>query len=187
MSVIHFDVLGTATPQGSKKAYVRGGRAILVEERKAGIDLWRGSVVRAACQALQGRQGFTGPVAVDVEFRFTRPKGHWRTGRNAHLLRDGADPYPPTKDIDKLQRSTFDAITTARVWRDDALVVDVHARKVWADHGRPGATIAIRDATPVTHDGQHPECFDCGSATCPECKQGKRCYGPPCVNARRDS
>lgn len=156
MTAIEFTVLGTPTPQGSKRPFVRGGRAILVEERKEGIDTWRGDVVRAACDALNARDPqhfadtsgplFDGPVVVDIEFRFTRPKGHWRTGRNAHLLRDSAPPYPLTKDVDKLQRSTFDAITTASVWRDDALVVDVHARKAWADHERPGATIRI--ATP---------------------------------------
>ncbi|MBO0875371.1 MAG: RusA family crossover junction endodeoxyribonuclease [Pseudonocardia sp.] len=150
MTAIEFTVLGTPTPQGSKRPFVRGGRAILVEERKEGINTWRGDVMRAAQMAVERDDIdmlplFDGPVFVTIEFRFTRPKGHWRTGRNAHLLRDTAPAYPVgRRDVDKLQRSTFDALTTIGLWRDDGDVVDVHASKAYADLARPGATIRIQ-------------------------------------------
>lgn len=153
MTVLEFTVLGTPAPQGSKRPFVRGGRAVLVEERRDSINLWRGDVVRAAIDARNdpwtgrthdnGAPLFDGPVFVTVEFRFTRPKNHYRTGRNAHLLRDAAPLFPAgMPDVDKLQRSTFDAITTAGVWKDDCQVVDVHATKRYAP--APGATIRIQ-------------------------------------------
>lgn len=66
----------------------------------------------------------TGPVALEVTFTLPRPKAHYRTGRNSHLLRDNA-PHRPDRlpDLDKLLRSTMDALTAAGVWADDAQVV----------------------------------------------------------------
>lgn len=34
----------------------------------------------------------------------------------------------------------------------------------------------------LAHYGQHPECFDCETVTCPDCKAGKHrnCDGQPC-------
>lgn len=86
-------------------------------------------------------------------FAMARPKGHYRTGRNAHLLRDGAPPYPAgTPDLSKLCRATEDALTDAGVvWADDAQVVEyTRLAKVYAGQpgelAVPGAVIMIRQA-----------------------------------------
>lgn len=56
-----------------------------------------------------------------VTFHLPRPKGHYRTGANAHLLRDSAPEQPSVKpDLDKLVRSTMDGLSEAGVWHDDA-------------------------------------------------------------------
>lgn len=159
MTAIEFTVLGTPAPQGSKKGFYNKHlrRVQLVDDNKRPLADWRGDVVRAAVEALPGiadasaqpgyRPLFDGAVCVDIEFRFDRPKGHYRTGRNANLLRDTAPTYPTGKpDIDKVLRATLDAITAAKVWRDDAQVVYVEMHKAYADRKRPGATIRI--ATP---------------------------------------
>ncbi|MGH3500203.1 MAG: RusA family crossover junction endodeoxyribonuclease, partial [Nocardioidaceae bacterium] len=88
-----------------------------------------------------------------IEFRFNRPKSHYGTGGNAHLVKASAPLFPTGKpDADKLLRSVFDALTAARVWRDDAQAVYLGARKVYADARPPGATILIEHHgdTPVT-------------------------------------
>lgn len=36
-------------------------------------------------------------------------------------------------DLDNLEKAVMDALTTARVWDDDALVVDKRSVKVWGD------------------------------------------------------
>ncbi len=143
MSVV-LRVMGTPAPQGSKRHV---GRGVMVESSKA-VGPWREAVVGEAQR--QGAAGLMipGPVAVDLTFFLARPKGHYRTGRNANLLRDSAPRHPWGKpDLDKLARSTLDGLVQAGVLADDALVVDMHARKEYADSpALPGARIRIEEA-----------------------------------------
>jgi len=147
---VRIEVYGLPTAQGSKRAFVNKhtGRAHVTETNDSKVKTWREDVKQAALQALDGGARFTGPVKVSVDFYFLRPKGHYRTGRNAHLLKDTAPPYPASKpDVDKLLRSTFDAITTTGLWEDDCRVVEVWATKRYVAEGRhQGAHIWIREA-----------------------------------------
>lgn len=146
MDALDFFVTGHPAPQGSKKAYVRGGRAVLVEQSDR-VAPWRQDVV-AEAKRVKADTLWTPPPMVQVHFRFyfRRPKGHYRTGRNAHLLREAApEKYHAQKpDIDKLQRSTLDALTTAGLITDDCAVAKVQAEKLWIHHGdTAGARIWI--------------------------------------------
>ena len=75
---------------------------------------------------MQGLADWTpldGPLVASMVFTFARPKGHYRTGRNAHLLRDSAPARPHgMPDLSKILRSTEDALKGI-VWHDDARVV----------------------------------------------------------------
>ena len=87
-----------------------------------------------------------------MTFFFARPRSHYRTGRNAHLLRDDA-PIAPTSapDLSKLIRSTEDALGDAGAIVNDARIVDHNARKRYthADFPMPGAIIVLRRPTPT--------------------------------------
>lgn len=144
-------VYGTPAPQGSKRGFVsKNGRVSMVES-SAKVKPWREAVKYAVWQHAQDTDAdrlapmLTGPVEVGVTFYLPRPKGHYRTGRNAHLLKDGAPPFPAGKpDLDKLLRSTLDALSEAGVWRDDSQVVRlVRLEKVY---GQPGARITVAPA-----------------------------------------
>ena len=83
-------------------------------------------------------------------FTFVRPKSHYRTGRNAHLLRDDAPTRPATiPDLSKLARSTEDALKDAGVIRDDSLIVEYRRlAKVYAGEdpdalSTPGVLVRI--------------------------------------------
>lgn len=90
----------------------------------------------------------TGPVLVDAVFYLPRPKSHYGTGRNTSRLKDSAPLVPTTKpDSDKILRSTLDALTSAQAYRDDSQVVDVQARKRYADGRPPGAEITVKELT----------------------------------------
>jgi len=148
-----FHAAGTPGAQGSKR-HVGNGR--LIESSKK-VKPWRASVEAAARTAahLTGWPTATGPVRVRVRFRIARPAAHYRTGRNAHLLRAGAPAFPVQHqhgDVDKLQRSTFDALTAAGVIADDKLVVSVDAWKVWASEaeGAVGASIRVSTIDPAS-------------------------------------
>lgn len=148
-------VYGLPVPQGSKGAKVFKGRATLFDTNAQRLDPWREHVKKAAEDATRYHDTLTGPLKVWVFFTFQRPKSHYRTGRNAHLLRDTAPAMPTGRDlgdVDKLQRAVFDSLTEAQVWADDCLVVDVRARKVYAGEDeyaldKPGVSVIVEPLT----------------------------------------
>lgn len=137
-------VPGKPAPQGNKHHV---GNGIMVENKT--LKPWRESI-RAALldEHNQPRTRFgDAAMAVHIEFLFTRPKSHYRTGRNAHLLRDNAPTWPTSKqlgDADKLARAICDATTSAGVWHDDAQVVWMHVVKRYAAADQtPGCVIHL--------------------------------------------
>lgn len=140
-----FEVFGTPAPQGSKRHV---GNGVMVESSKK-VKPWRADVRDAALAVRNGRDLLDGPLIADMVFTFLRPRGHYRTGRNNHLLRDGVPPQPCVMpDLSKLVRSTEDAITKI-LWTDDARVVEYgRLAKVYVGSDpdaldRPGALIRI--------------------------------------------
>lgn len=146
MNTLSFRVYGTPAPQGSRRHV---GNGVMVESSQK-VKPWRQDVKYAALDATGGydvRTTLRGPVRVDVTFYIARPKGHHRTGKNAALIRDTAPTWPATKpDLDKLLRSTLDALGEAAVWNDDSQVVRVTAFKRYAYDDEPaGAEISVQE------------------------------------------
>jgi crossover junction endodeoxyribonuclease RusA len=121
---IRLVVYGHPAPQGSKKHV---GKGVMVESSKY-VKPWREDVRASAEAWIAPRRPWVSldeALLVRMVFSFARPRSHYRTGRNAHLLRDGAPARPHgIPDVSKLARSTEDALTSAGIWRDDARVVD---------------------------------------------------------------
>jgi Holliday junction resolvase RusA-like endonuclease len=149
-------VYGTPAPQGSKR-HVGGG--VMIESSKK-VKPWRQDVKYAALAAVEASPGFTildGPLVASMVFAYARGKGHYRTGRNAHLLRDSAPLRPAVMpDLSKILRSTEDALTGV-AWADDARVVGYRRlEKYYAGDsapdvlGRPGCVIHIWQLGAVT-------------------------------------
>lgn len=158
-SVLTIHVLGSATPQGSKHgrpiyrgkkgARVFTGKVAVVEQMKVPLQQWR-SDIKAAADAHAGHFPAGMPVRVVVYFSMRRPttapkrRRTWPIGRR--------------NDVDKLLRSTFDALTAAAVFPDDGQVQSGGFDKDYAGYGpgpqHPGATIII---SPVT-EGTRPVC-----------------------------
>lgn len=140
---VAFDVYGLAGPQGSKSVFVnpRTGRA-QTRESSAKVQPWRQAVAIAARQAARGLEPLSKSVAVRVTFWMPCPVDapKWRR-------------YQSTMpDLDKLLRSTFDGISFAGVWADDARVVTVAAEQRYSDSAT-GARIEIWDLHPHERDG----------------------------------
>ena len=136
MTTYQLRVHGLPAPQGSKR-HVGGGRMIEASKK---VGPWRAAIVtQATAMGLNDLQ-LDGPITMRCTFYLPRPSTH----RNARGLRPGAPKHPAKiPDLDKLLRSTFDALTTAGVWRDDAQVVVVSAAKTYADTFPPGALISL--------------------------------------------
>lgn len=84
-----------------------------------------------------------GPLAVSLVFVMPRPKSHFRTGKNSHLVKDGAPDYPH-QDIDNLAKGALD-VMTGRVYEDDRQVILMHGCKVYGDPGRTVVEIERAD------------------------------------------
>lgn len=121
--ILQFTVYGKPEPQGSSRAFVRGGRAVITSDNPK-MKGWRGRIAVIAYGAMNEQEfptpafGRHVPVSVDVEFRVLRPKSA-KKDRIFPVVRP---------DADKLLRATFDALTKI-AYHDDAQVVNVTVRK----------------------------------------------------------
>lgn len=126
---ISFTVHGLAIAKGSMKAFQPKGmtRPVLTSTAK-GLKAWE-QTIRGELQFVMAHTSkeillalFDAPIAVGLRFHMPTPKKNKRK-------------YPTTKpDIDKLARSAVDALSTV-VFRDDAQVVALQVRKVYAEAG----------------------------------------------------
>ena len=132
-------------------------------ESSAAVIPWREAVKSAALVSKRaGAPCLDGPLVVGMVFAFSRPRSHFRTGRNAHLLREDAPVAPMgAPDLSKLARSTEDAITDAGLWVDDARVAEYcRLAKVWCGGGGenalcvPGVVVAAAPLAWRLEDGQ---------------------------------
>lgn len=132
--VITFTAPGEPIPQGSKSAFVRGKRAVMIEANPK-LKTWR-QIVTLYARRHAGK--FTGERALYVTYVFylTKPKSVLRW-------------LPWVKpDLDKLIRAVNDSISNAGVWDDDGRVTTIAASKRYADESHPpGATITIKEDT----------------------------------------
>ncbi len=115
--MITFTVEGTARPQGSKR-HVGGGRMI---ESSKHVGAWRDFVRLKAAQEMSKWPVAEGPVSVDIQFYFDRPKKHYNS---KGLRADAPDKHTTKPDIDKLLRAVLDAMTGI-VFKDDSQVQQV--------------------------------------------------------------
>ena len=124
-------VPGVPQPQGSKQAFIRGTRAVLVEANKK-LPSWRQSVTDALEAANVGCEPLEGAVDVTLTFFMPKPKSVTR------LL-------PSVKpDLDKLIRAILDAGTKAGIYNDDSQVVEIVANKFYSSPELPtGVLITI--------------------------------------------
>jgi Holliday junction resolvase RusA-like endonuclease len=153
---VTFTVRGIPVPQGSARAFIAGGRAIVATEAHRGsLGAWRTAIAQEARAAIGDAALLAGPVAVRVDFVMARPRSHYlpANGRRSEpVLRLDAPMWHTGKpDVNKLERALFDALK-AVVWHDDEQVVDARARKPYtleagpSRYMNPGAVVSIRPA-----------------------------------------
>lgn len=136
MTAIRLQVFGIPAPQGSKR-HVGGGRMIEASKK---VKPWREAIAEQAYRSNLTDIALDGALMMRVSFYLPRPKGH----SGVKGLRLSAPRWPfRVPDLDKLLRSTNDALTQAGVIADDARLVVIHAQKVYADDRASGADIYI--------------------------------------------
>ena len=156
--IAQFEVYGSPAPQGSKSPYVgRDGKAHLLEGSsetgRQKFKDWREDVKQAAEAWMLQHRVFE-PVGVPVHlylvFRFQRPASYPKRKTKYGALRrvlwgsHYVEWHGVKPDLDKLVRLAKDSLTSAGLYRDDALVCGVIAFKVFGENCRPGVTIGLR-------------------------------------------
>lgn len=149
--MIAFQVLGTPAPQGSKRHV---GKGIMVESSLK-VKPWREAVKSAAWDCRHGmwegdlKPPLVGPINVSLHFYLLRPKSHYGTGRNQGNVKISAPAFPAGRpDLDKLIRSTLDALTESGLIHDDAQIVQLTAWKdyIYEIQDTPGVFITVAQA-----------------------------------------
>lgn len=125
--MLTFFVPGVPAPQGSK-SLSRSGHMYEANKR---LKPWRDQIVFHARRAHGRQEPIDAAVKVTAVFLFPKPK--------TTKFKDHPAGKP---DVDKLCRAVLDSLTIARVIRDDARVVELSARKEWADT-KNGAQITV--------------------------------------------
>lgn len=149
---IEFTVYGKPVQMGSKKAFIPKGwkRAIITDDNGDKRKQWAGAVSQEAAAVMDGRELIGGKVLLSVDFYFSRPKSHFRSGKNAHLLKDDAPQWHiQTPDLDKLERCLLDAMTGI-VYRDDSQVCGVMKGKHWTTEQARAVVKVMADDSNVT-------------------------------------
>jgi Holliday junction resolvase RusA-like endonuclease len=121
MDVLTIRVLGVPAPQGSHTRMPNG--AMLNGSSKTGRakhKAWRTAVTETARETWGDQPPLDGPLYLSVTFRFPMPKS-----RPAATRRAGIGWHTTRPDLDKVLRTTLDALTDAGTITDDARVCSI--------------------------------------------------------------
>lgn len=142
MNPITIHIPGDPEPGGSKTAFALRNRAGAIVTRPSGAPIinmtdanpkaakWKKTCATCARQAYRG-EPLDEPLRVEFVFTIERPKS----------VKPSARPHPTVKpDCTKLIRPIEDALTGI-IWRDDALIIEQSARKVYGFP--PCATVIV--------------------------------------------
>jgi Holliday junction resolvase RusA-like endonuclease len=147
-TAITFDVGAEPKGQPRPRAFARKfGDKWQAQVYDAGTAEGFKSAVALAARPHLPADPIAGAVSLSLTFRMPRPKGHYRTGRNSHVLRETAPFYHTGRpDADNLVKAVTDSLTQLGMWRDDSQVCMVRVFKRYAESGeRPGVLVSITE------------------------------------------
>ena len=137
-------ICGEPKAQPRVKATAFAGRARVYTPSTAKI--WK-ELVAIALKEYAGR-GIREALRVDLHFFFKRPKSHFGTGKNEHVIKDSAPKYHTIKpDKDNLEKAVFDVLSASKtgigLWHDDAQIVAGETKKDYDDISPVGMRIVV--------------------------------------------
>jgi Holliday junction resolvase RusA-like endonuclease len=150
MTLLEFQVPGApvAQPRGRATRYGAKG-AVRIYNPPGRSRAWRALVSVLAREAKRrapaGPAAFPmqGPVGLVLRFNMPRPGCHFVARNPKRPLRTDAPELVDVKpDLDNLEKAVLDALTDARVWRDDAQVARVTKEKLYTA-GQPGLAVTV--------------------------------------------
>jgi Holliday junction resolvase RusA-like endonuclease len=127
--LLSFTVYGVAQPQGSARAFVVNGRAVVTSANK-NLKGWRELISAEARAQMNGLPPYDGPIEVRASFYLPRPKS---VKREYHTVRP---------DGDKLTRGLFDSLSSI-VYRDDSQVFSHQVSKWYVNAEVPNPCVSV--------------------------------------------
>lgn len=133
----------TPRTQGSKVPFISNstGKAAMKEQLGDDLKVWREAVKSAALDAMAEAPGdypLTGPLVASVVYTLYKPLSAPK--------RRPSWPMGKRNDLDKLLRSTFDALTASGVWGDDGQVVELTRLAKYYTVSQPGMPLPFASA-----------------------------------------
>ncbi len=162
LTPVAFSVFGDPSPQAGMRSVpirtkdgplIRGGHVVTRQITTGGVNLksWRQEVAAKAAEAAAQVGMFTGPVKLDVEFRFAMPASRPAWAKQQGILLKVSKP-----DKDKLIRAIGDSLTSGGLLKDDALIAITNAAKVEVWESWTGAMIRVTPLDQRTFRGLLP-------------------------------
>ena len=143
MNTIIFFAPGIPKGQPRVRAFVRGRHAGVYDPGTA--DDFKAAIHIAAKRAFAvtyARPVFTGPVRVDCEFIFPRPKSHFNS--KGQIKANAPVWHTQKPDRDNLDKAVLDTLTKVQAWTDDSQVCTGMLLKRWTALGEAsGVQITI--------------------------------------------
>lgn len=134
-----FVVIGEPKPQARPRAFVRkiGGKYAARVYDAGTAEHWKSQIaVSARDSGLDGAM-LSSWVTIQMSCFFSRPKGHYRSGRNSMFLKLAHEETRKLSkpDCDNLLKSALDALSAIAAWKDDAQIVHAVVSKEWTLKG----------------------------------------------------
>lgn len=135
---------GVPRPQGSLQIVTSKSTGQAFAKNSPKLIDYRNFAVHEYVKAWAGAPPLDEPLRLAVVFYLARAKSHYGTGKNSKKIKPSAPAWPQgMPDLDKLLRTQGDALTIARVISDDALIVELAARKRWEGYRGPGVHVGL--------------------------------------------
>ena len=75
----------------------------------------------------------TKPIRCILNFYCKRPKTHYKSGKNAHMLKDTSPKYNiNNKDLDNMVKFVLDALND-KLYTDDSLIFEISCSKLYSE------------------------------------------------------
>lgn len=151
MLEVSFYIPGTPVGLGrqrTKPMFKKGGGFSHVQNYKpAKSASYENLVKMAASSAMMGRPPIAGPVRMTLVIDVIRPKSHYRSGKNAHLLKDDAPLHVTTKpDCSNILKGIEDGMNGI-VYLDDKQIFDPHVTKRYSADGTAGVNVWVDEVS----------------------------------------
>lgn len=76
----------------------------------------------------------TKPLKCVLNFYCKRPKNHYRSGKNSHMLKETAPKYNiNNKDLDNMVKFVLDALND-KLYTDDSLIFEITCSKLYSEN-----------------------------------------------------